>query len=408
MNNQKLPWESENPGAVKEAVQGSSLFGGGAPKKEDARVPQDDPPRTQSPALSAAPQEQSTSVVKSAGQSAIAPTNQPTPAQRFTAAIEREFSANNGATIQLTNFQRKIIQSYFIKVDMVLAEAERKRLAKKENYRDPVPVKWENVNMAQLAVSVIAHSAIGLDPAQPNHINPIPFKNNNTDKYEVSFIMGYRGIELKSRKYGLDVPDDVVVELVYSTDTFEVFKKDIDHPVENYRFVINNSFNRGNIVGGFYYHRFTERPEKNKIRVYNNADIEKRKPDKASPEFWGGEKDIWENNKKVGKEQVAGWYDEMAYKTIYRAAYNDITIDSEKIDENFWRIVERESEQYADHALEERNERVADGVGSRTIKTEDVIFEDVTDKPTPTTQAALPAPGIEPPAPDAEPPYAKR
>jgi recombination protein RecT len=44
---------------------------------------------------------------------------------------------------------------------------------------------------------------------------------------------------------------------------------------------------------------------------------------------------VWSGGKKVGKEQVEGWYDEMAYKKIYRAAYNDVIIDSQKIDAQF-------------------------------------------------------------------------
>ncbi len=187
MEGQKKPWESENPDAVRDAVQGSGLFTGNAPTPSAEERPTASvvPPKTSPTPPPAAPSEQSKAVV-------VAPPaqpTQPTPAQRFANAVEREFTANNGVSIQLTNFQRKIIQSYFIKIDMVLAEAERKRLAKSEKYRDAVPVKWENVNMPQLAVNVIAFSAIGLDPAQPNHINPIPFKNNNTGKYDITFVM---------------------------------------------------------------------------------------------------------------------------------------------------------------------------------------------------------------------------
>eukprot|EP01037_Dinobryon_pediforme_P011465 gene11465-11558_t len=172
---------------------------------------------------------------------------------------------------------KKLIQNYFIKLDAVLKEADRKRMAKKESNRDPISVTWDNLNMQKLAQDVISFSAVGLDPAQPNHINIIPYKNNGTSKYDITFIMGYRGIELKGKKYGLDIPDD---------------------------------------------------------------DILKRRPDHASAEFWGGEKDKYQNGTKVGTEQVEGWFDEMCYKTIHRAAYNDITIDSEKIDEHFLKMIE--------------------------------------------------------------------
>lgn len=268
---------------------------------------------------------------------------QPSQSERFTQAVEREFSGGVGP-LEITSFQRKLIQNYFIKIDMVLKEAEKKRLAKTYK-QDPLPFTWENVNLAKLAMDVVAYSSVGLDPAQSNHINPIPYKNNATNKYDFTFIMGYKGIELKAKKYGLDVPDDVVVELVYSNDHFKSFKKDINNKVEHYTFEVENDFDRGNIIGGFYYHCYFDAPQKNKLKTFSLKDIEKRKPDYASAEFWGGEKDKWENGQKVGKEAVEGWFDEMAYKTIYRAAYNAITIDSEKIDDHLLTVMQRERDQ---------------------------------------------------------------
>ena len=44
---------------------------------------------------------------------------------------------------------------------------------------------------------MLLHTRIGLDPSQKNHINPIPYKNNAKNKYDIGFIEGYRGIELK-------------------------------------------------------------------------------------------------------------------------------------------------------------------------------------------------------------------
>ena len=43
----------------------------------------------------------------------------------------------------------------------------------------------------------------------------------------------------------------------------------------------------GEIVGGFGYIEYTE-PTKNKLIIMTIKDILKRKPDKASGEFWGG------------------------------------------------------------------------------------------------------------------------
>jgi recombination protein RecT len=133
------------------------------------------------------------------------------------------------------------------------------------------------------------------------------------------------------------------VEVVYSKDSFRSIKKDKDNDVETYEFKINDAFDRGEIVGGFYYHRYTDDPKRNKIVVFNMNEINKRKPKHASTEFWGGEKVIYENGEKTKKtEKVEGWLDQMVYKTLYRAAYGDITIDSQKIDDDFINLAESE------------------------------------------------------------------
>lgn len=268
---------------------------------------------------------------------------EPTQSERFMTKVISEFGSSVGE-VALTNFQKRLAQNYFIALDAILKLTEEKRLKKTEKYRDALPVTWLNVNMEKLARDVVAMARVGFDPSQPNHINPIPYKNKHTNKYDITFIEGYRGIELKATKYGLDVPDHVTVELVYSTDKFRPVKKDSKNKYEGYEFEIVNAFDRGDIVGGFYYHSFSQAPEKNKLVIMTKKDIEKRKPDHASAEFWGGEKDKWENGKNVGKETVEGWYDKMAWKTVYRAAYGDITIDSQKIDDDYLRLKQMESD----------------------------------------------------------------
>jgi recombination protein RecT len=259
---------------------------------------------------------------------------------RFMNKVISEFSGGVGE-IALTDFQKRLAQNYFIAIDAALSSAEDKRKKKNRN-QDPLPVTWANVNMAQLARSVVAAARVGLDPAQPNHVAMMPFKNNALNKYDIVFIDGYRGIELKGKKYGLDIPDHVIVELVYSTDKFKSIKKDRNNQYESYEFEITNEFDRGDIIGGFYYHVYSDKPEKNRLVVMSLKDILKRKPRYASVEFWGGEKDVWENGKKVGTEHSDGWFEKMCYKTIYRAAYRDITIDSQKIDDDYMRLKELE------------------------------------------------------------------
>ncbi len=293
-----------------------------------------------------------------------------TMAERFTGKVTALFQANVG-DIALTNFQKRLAQNYFIVADSVLKKAEEKRQKKSEQYRDKVPVIWANVNMDELAQSVVAAARIGWDPMQENHVNLIPYKDNATQKYNLTFIPGYRGRELKAKKYGLGVPDDVVVSLVYSNDVFKPHMKSFKNPVEHYEFDIVNPFDRGEIIGGFYYHVYFDKPEKNKLVIMSIKEILKRKPDKASAEFWGGEKDVWKNGKVVGKEHVEGWHDKMCHKTVFIAAYKDITIDSQKIDDDFMRLNKLES----DYKEAEVEQTIAENANSGNVV--DIVGEDV-------------------------------
>ena len=130
--------------------------------------------------------------------------------QRFTNAMIKEFQSGVGS-VALTEFQQRLIQNYFIAIDATLKAAELNRQKKKAN-QDPLPVTWNNVDMNLLARNLVCYARMGLDPSQKNHIHMIPFKNNNTNKYDIVFIEGYRGLELKAKKYELDVPDAVIVE----------------------------------------------------------------------------------------------------------------------------------------------------------------------------------------------------
>ncbi len=274
---------------------------------------------------------------------------------RFMNAVVREFSGSVGE-VALTNFQKRLAQNYFIAADQALVKAEQRRDNKKNN----LPITWGNVDMKQLALDVVAAARVGLDPAQPNHINMVPYRNNRTKKYNIGFIDGYRGIELKARKYGLDIPDDVTIELVYANDTFKPIKKDHRNKVESYEFEVSNPFDRGEIVGGFYYHAYKNNPEKNKLVVMSLKDILKRKPEYASKEFWGKD----------------GWYEKMCHKTIHRAAYRDITIDSQKIDDDYLRLKKQE-ELFSDREIEAEIEAEANGpvIDIEYTETEEVVTD---------------------------------
>ena len=302
--------------------------------------------------------------------------NELTMAERFTNKVLAEFQGSVGSEIALTNFQRRLVQNYFMVADMVLKAAEGKRLKKAAKYQDKVPVIWANIDMEKLSQGVVSAARIGWDPTQDNHVSLIPFKDNATQKYSMTFMPGYRGIELKAKKYGLDIPDSVIVELVYSTDKFKSIKKNFTNKYESFDFEITNDFDRGDIIGGFYYHIFSENPEKNKLVVLSKKDIEKRKPKYASAEFWGGERDTWEDGKKTGKETIEGWFDKMCLKTIHRAAYKDITIDSQKIDDDYLKLKQVENE----FSEAEVDQTIAENANGNIIDIQsEEITEDVTD-----------------------------
>jgi len=267
--------------------------------------------------------------------------------QKFTEYVIKEFKNSVGA-VEMTDYQKNLVQGYFIGIGRSLKTAEDARVAKnlkaiEAKYKNEVAISWNTVDIPQLALDVKYYSKMGLDMMQPNHLNAIPFLNKKTNKYTVTFIKGYAGIQYVASKYALEKPKNVVVELVYSTDVFKPIKRGSDNKVESYSFEIVNSFSRGDIVGGFGYIEF-EDETKNKLVIMTLKDILKRKPKYAAAEFWGGTTKEWKNNKQVEIE-TEGWFDEMCLKTLKREVYGmkHIEIDPLKIDEEFQYM--RESEQ---------------------------------------------------------------
>ena len=303
--------------------------------------------------------------VQNQNQGALQPaeTKQLSMSERFTNQVLREFGSNVAGAIQVTDYQRQLIQGYFISIDRALKMAEEARIRKNDNNKDHrydnnLPVTWNNVNLNDLALDVVHYAKMGLDMMQDNHLFPIPYKNNKTNKYDVTLMPGYNGIQYIAEKYAVEKPLAVTIELVYSTDTFKPIKKSKDNKVESYIFEINNPFDRGNIVGGFGYIEY-EDPVKNKLIIMTRRDIEKRKPAYASAEFWGGTTKVWENGRQVEKESD-GWFEEMCLKTIKREVYSakHIPRDPKKIDDNYQYMKMREARyaeleaqaEIADHA----------------------------------------------------------
>lgn len=269
-----------------------------------------------------------------------------TNSEAFTNKVLKEFGGNIAGSIQVTDYQRQLIQGYFIAIDRALKAAEEKRVSKNSNNKDHKydnqdPIGWGTVDLNTLALDVVHYARMGLDMMQDNHLSAIPFKDNSrkaatgTKIYVVNLMPGYNGIQYVAEKYALEKPVAVTIELVYSTDTFKPLKKNRENRVEAYEFEINNAFDRGQIVGGFGYIEYDD-PAKNKLVIMTLKDIMKRKPERASGEFWGGKKTVYENGNRKEVE-TEGWFEEMCIKTIKREVYSakHMPRDPKKIDDAY-------------------------------------------------------------------------
>lgn len=281
-------------------------------------------------------------------------TQEASMAERFTGMVMKQYATTG--KYQPTEKEKQLIRNYFIAIDQTLQKSEAERVRKNSNNRDAkynneLPYTWNNVDLPVLAQDLAHYARVGLDMLEDNMLFPIPYKDNKGNKYVVTLMEGYNGIRYQAEKYALDPFKAVIVEVIYANDKFRMIKKDSRNPVEGYEFEIVNPFDRGEPVGVFGYIEF-EDASKNKLVVFSKADVMKRKPKYASPEFWGGEKTVYENGRQV-KTTLDGWLPEMFEKTMKREIYGSKRIprDPDKVDESYNYIRQRE-QQYADMVIE--------------------------------------------------------
>lgn len=272
--------------------------------------------------------------------------------ERFTKKVLAEFGSSVSGAMEVTDFQKRLIQGYFIMIDRALKTAEEERIRKNKannnhEYDNNLPATWQNVNLGDLALDLVHYARMGLDMQQDAMLYPVPYKNNKANLYDITLMPGYNGIKYTAIRYALEAPVGETIELVYSTDTFVPHKKDSAHPVATYEFQINNPFDRGEIVGGFGYLEFAE-PAKNELIIMPLKDILKRKPEYASANFWGGKATEWQTvdgkRKKVEVEKE-GWFEEMCRKTLIREVYSakHLPRDPKKIDDAYQFMKAREA-----------------------------------------------------------------
>lgn len=298
-----------------------------------------------------------------------------TASERFTGIVMREFEGNVGE-LNLNDYQRQLIRNYFIGIDNALKNAEASRQLSTKKKDDPT-VTWNNVNMNKLATDVVQNAKLGLDMSIANHLHVVPYKNSKTGQYDLNLMAGYEGLKYIATQFSLYKIADIKVELVHENDSFQpVYKNNI----EGYEFKITNPFTRGNVIGGFGYIRY-ENEIHNKLIVMTVEELLKRRPSTASAEFWGGEKDKWENGKKVGKEQVEGWTDEMLYKTMVRATCKKVTVDPKKVNNSYIYVIDSNESYYIDSKEELIEQQIENNANKELIDITDNTTEEMESEP---------------------------
>lgn len=286
---------------------------------------------------------------------------EPTASERFTAMVINEFKGNVGE-LNLNDYQRQLVRNYFIGIDNSLKSAEERRSYSKKKAADPAVI-WQNVNMNKLAVDVVQNAKLGLDMAVANHLSVVPYLNGKTKKYDLTLMPGYEGLRYVAIKYSIYPIVDIRVELVHKNDNFKMITK---NNVDCYEFDISNPFDRGEVVGGFGYIRYKDET-RNKLVTMSKAELLKRKPSTAAAEFWGGEKDKWENGKKVGTETIEGWQEEMLYKTMVRATCKKVPLDPKKINESYIYVMENAEDYYVENQEDKVKQEIEDNANKELI-----------------------------------------
>ena len=190
------------------------------------------------------------------------------PAKRFTSLVINEFR-NLPGSINLTDYQRELIQHLFLKIEMYLKDP-------KNQYKSP-PVSWSNINLPELALAAVDRVRMDLDALIPNHIHPIAYAHNdkkgNFIDYTLNLQIGYIGWDYMKRTIALNPPADITYRLVHKNDTFTPLPKDKDHPFDQYLFKIaDNAFDRGPVIGGFGYIEYEE-PKMNKLVIVSEKEF---------------------------------------------------------------------------------------------------------------------------------------
>ena len=200
---------------------------------------------------------------------------------RFSDLVEKESKDNAG--VVLSEKQKSILQGYMDSINKAINDYNKNDTEEKEK------LSWKNIDLNTLSRQAYINSLLGLDSMQEGMIYFIPYRIGNTGQYTMNIMRGYNGIRHIAEKYSKDKIVNITCELVYSNDDFVIHKKSINNEYDTYNFEIKNSFNRGDLIGGFGYIEYEDK-RKNKLVIMSKADMDKRKKLAKSKKFWGDEK----------------------------------------------------------------------------------------------------------------------
>lgn len=255
-----------------------------------------------------------------------------TIAKRFTDAVVTAYG-DVAMGIEVTPKQMQLISNYYIKLDEMIRNPDSKIQS------------WKQIRLHELATTLAHMAKLNLDMSL-GHLSFMPFEHKNTNTFDLAPVISKDGEWYIAKTFGLDPPDDYVIELVYENDNFSVSKKDSNHEYDSYIFEIKNPFSRGKIVGGFGYLIYKDKT-KNKIITMSETEILKYKPRWAKDSFWTGE-----NGKK------------MYEKTIAKQLFKKVPKDPSKVNEvkdSFKKIESQELSYNASFAQNEIDENMCSG-----------------------------------------------
>lgn len=273
---------------------------------------------------------------------------------RFLADVERQFIAEMGSGLKFTEFEKRLTQHMYLRVDAALNLAESKREGQGTEFN------WHNIDRRKLALDTVHRVSLGLDALIPNHISPVFYWSKSKGKFDVDLSIGYVGRDFIARRHAVEEPVNIIYELVYSTDEFKVLPRTASNEVAGYEFTINQPFDRGQIVGGFG-HIVYDDPRKNRLVLVTQRDFARSK--KAS------KSSFWANNDV-----------EMHYKTVVHRTATKVPLDPEKVNAAAFAAIT--AEEYQDNS-----ERAEAEVQTEAAQLANRELLDVTPAPVPTVDA---------------------